>query len=376
MRTTASESGGDWAGETAAGGVVYRFHEGRPEILLIEDRYGRVALAKGHVERGELLEETALREVWEETGMQTRIVTPLARVTYAFSRQGRSIPKQSFYYLQEVVGGELRVQSQEIDDARFLPLEVARTWQRERGYDTNTAVLETACGMLEQEGEGISLLAGAIDHTQLAVTVTRAQIEHACREAVCYGFAAVCVSSRDIGLVARQLSGSACKPCSTIGFPAGSAATPAKAAEASYAISQGAQELDMVISLSDLVDCNDDAVIADVRAVVAAAGDAAVVKAIIETGVLTPEQQERAARLCVQAGAQFVKTSTGFAGSGATPEVVERLRSVVGERVGIKASGGIASRAQALALIAAGANRIGTSKGTQVVRMGSNVADW
>ncbi|MCY0869508.1 MAG: deoxyribose-phosphate aldolase [Firmicutes bacterium] len=221
----------------------------------------------------------------------------------------------------------------------------------------------------------MSLLAGVIDHTQLAPTVTRTHIDRACREAVCYGFAAVCVSSRDVGQVAHRLSGSACKPCSTIGFPAGSAATVAKVAEARYAVSQGAQELDMVISLSDLVQGADDAVIADVRAVVEAAGATAVVKAIIETGLLTAEQQERAARLCAQAGAQFVKTSTGFAGTGATPEVVARLRAAVGARVGVKASGGIATRRQALALVAAGANRIGTSKGPEVV-CSEGVSAW
>jgi deoxyribose-phosphate aldolase len=210
-------------------------------------------------------------------------------------------------------------------------------------------------------------LAGCIDHTLLKPEATREQVETLCREAMQHGFAAVCVNPRFVPLCAQVLQDSEVAIATVAGFPLGASDTEIKALEARRAVQLGATEIDMVLPVGALKGGRHDAVFRDVAAVRRETMGVAVLKVILECVLLTPQEMELAARICADAGADFVKTSTGFAGGGATVEDVRRLRQVVGGTVGVKASGGIRDRAAAEAMLAAGANRLGTSSGVAIV---------
>lgn len=210
-------------------------------------------------------------------------------------------------------------------------------------------------------------LAALIDHTLLKPDATAAQIERLCQEAVRYGFCSVCINPTWVPLAAQRLQGTDVKVCTVIGFPLGATSTTAKALEARDAIGKGAREVDMVLNVGLLKSGQYDAVIADIRAVVEAARGQALVKVILETGLLTDAEKIKACALCREAGADFVKTATGFGPGGATVADVALLRRTVGPQMGVKASGGIRDRETALAMVQAGATRIGASASVAIV---------
>jgi deoxyribose-phosphate aldolase len=212
-------------------------------------------------------------------------------------------------------------------------------------------------------------LARYIDHTLLKPEASRDQILKLCREAVEHHFASVCVNPCWVRLCAEALRGSEVKVCTVIGFPLGATLSTVKAFEAEECIRQGAGEVDMVINIGALKSGDRQYVEDDIRAVVERAHAlGALVKVIIETVLLTQEEKVLACRLSQAAGADFVKTSTGFAGGGATVEDVALMRQVVGDAMGVKAAGGIRTYADALRMIQAGANRLGTSAGVQIIQ--------
>lgn len=220
-----------------------------------------------------------------------------------------------------------------------------------------------------QPGKVASDIAKYIDHTLLKPDATPADIEKLCREAREQGFAAVCVNPPFVKQCARLLAGTGIGVAAVVGFPLGAHTTATKVFETEQAIVDGATEIDMVINLGALKAGKDDYVREDIRAVVEAAHRAgAIVKVIIETALLTDEEKVRASRLAKEAGADFVKTSTGFGPGGATAHDVALMRQAVGPEMGIKAAGGVRSYAQAQELIAAGATRIGASAGVQIVK--------
>lgn len=212
-------------------------------------------------------------------------------------------------------------------------------------------------------------LARIIDSTNVKATATKSDIEKLCKEAVEYGFGCVCVNPVYVKLAATLLKGSKVRVCSTIGFPFGVTLSEIKALEAVKAVENGAEELDMVINLSALKSGDYEAVKWDVAAVVDVKGlsNEIVVKVIIETACLTKEEKVIACRLVKEAGADFVKTSTGFFGKGASVEDVRLMRQTVGSDFGVKAAGGIRTYADAAAMIEAGANRIGTSTAVTII---------
>lgn len=205
-----------------------------------------------------------------------------------------------------------------------------------------------------------------IDHTILKANATREQVKKLCDEAAEHGFASVCVNSCWVPLCAERLAGTDVNVCTVIGFPLGAMSTAGKAAEAAAAVADGADELDMVINVGWLVAGEDDLVRDDIAAVVAAAKGRCV-KVIIETCLLDDEQKAHACELSAEAGATFVKTSTGFSTGGATVHDVVLMAKAVAGRCKVKASGGIHTAAEAQAMIDAGAERIGTSSGIAIV---------
>lgn len=213
-----------------------------------------------------------------------------------------------------------------------------------------------------QPGNGAVVcgLANSIDHTMLKPEATRAEIEKLCAEARQWGFKTVCVNSANIGLAARALSGSSVMPIAVVGFPLGAMTPQAKAFEAREAVRQGAQEIDMVLNIGALKSKDYRTVMEDIAAVVKASAPRGV-KVILETHQLNRDEKIIACTLSKVAGAAYVKTSTGFTGGGATVEDVALMRSVVGDDMGVKASGGIRSKEDAEKMIAAGADRIGAS---------------
>ncbi|MBP6786734.1 MAG: deoxyribose-phosphate aldolase [Candidatus Promineofilum sp.] len=211
-------------------------------------------------------------------------------------------------------------------------------------------------------------IAQVIDHTLLKPEATREQIDRLCREALEYHFASVCVNPTHVGRCAELLRGSDVKVCTVVGFPLGATTTAVKAYETRQAIDDGATEIDMVINVGALKSGDLDAVQADIAAVVDEAHAAdALVKVIIETALLSDDEKVTACRLAKAAGAEFVKTSTGFGPGGAKVEDVALMRRVVGPEMGVKASGGVRNYADVQVMIAAGATRIGASAGVAIV---------
>lgn len=203
-------------------------------------------------------------------------------------------------------------------------------------------------------------LAGRIDHTLLGAAATSAEITRVCQEAREHGFASVCVNSRWVPVVAAELAGSGVLTCSVVGFPLGAMASRAKAEETALVISEGADEIDMVISVGDLKEGNLSGVLHDISGVVVAA-QGRPVKVIIETCLLDDVEKAIACDIAARAGAAYVKTSTGMSTGGATAADVALMRAVVGDDLGVKASGGIRTTQDAATMIAAGADRIGAS---------------
>ncbi|NLQ13882.1 deoxyribose-phosphate aldolase [Olsenella sp. KGMB02461] len=209
-------------------------------------------------------------------------------------------------------------------------------------------------------------LNGLIDHTILKANATRADIERLCDEAIEHNFASVCVNTCWVPLCAERLANSEVEVCCVVGFPLGAMATDPKAYEARWAVDNGANEVDMVLNVGWLLAGEDDAVRADIAAVVEAA-QGRCVKVILETCYLNDEQIERACRLSVEAHATFVKTSTGFGTGGATVHDVALMTKAVNGAAKVKASGGIHTAEEAAAMVEAGADRIGTSSGIAIV---------
>jgi deoxyribose-phosphate aldolase len=215
-----------------------------------------------------------------------------------------------------------------------------------------------------------SKVARMIDHTLLKPDATDDQIAQLCYEARKYEFASVCVNPTHVNLCAELLRGSPVKVCTVIGFPLGASSTNVKVFETETAIREGATEIDMVINIGALKARDYDLVAKDINAVVRMAhASGALVKVIIETALLTDEEKETASLLTKQAGADYVKTSTGFSGGGATIEDVELMRRTVGPEMGIKAAGGVSSYDDAVKMVAAGATRIGASAGVKIAQV-------
>lgn len=206
-----------------------------------------------------------------------------------------------------------------------------------------------------------------IDHTLLKSDASAEQIKKICAEARQYGFMSVCVNPARVELVHKELEGSGVKTCCVIGFPLGATLSSVKAFEAQEAIKLGAEEVDMVINIGAVKDGNWELVESDICAVVEAASGKALVKVIIETCLLTDEEKIKACECAMRAKADFVKTSTGFSTAGATEHDVKLMRSVVGDSMGVKASGGVRTHEDAEKFIAAGASRLGTSNGVKLL---------
>ncbi len=203
-------------------------------------------------------------------------------------------------------------------------------------------------------------IAKYIDYTLLKATATPADIEKLCKEALEYGFYSVCVNSGYVPLAAEQLKGSKVNVCTVVGFPLGAMSTQAKLYETSVALSQGAQEIDMVLNVGLFLSGNVAKVLDEIALLKQETGDR-VLKVIIETCYLNDDQKRLASQVCVDAGADFVKTSTGFGTGGATLADVQLIREIVGNRAKIKASGGIRDKQTALQYISLGVDRIGAS---------------
>ena len=219
-------------------------------------------------------------------------------------------------------------------------------------------------------------LAKYIDHTLLSPTAQKEEILKLCSEADQYGFFSVCVQPSWVSTSAEALKDSEVKVCTVIGFPHGATSSETKAFETKNAIENGADEIDMVINLGQLKDGNLDYVKSDIQSVVDAANKEALVKVIIESSLLTDDEIKEASRLSKETGADFVKTSTGFNGAGASVEAVKIMRQTVGEDLGVKASGGVRSKEDADAMITAGATRIGASSGIAIVEGAVSDSDY
>jgi deoxyribose-phosphate aldolase len=231
------------------------------------------------------------------------------------------------------------------------------------GADSAHMVPGAASGSLS-----IAELPKYIDHTLLKADAKMADIEKLCIEAKQYGFFSVCVNGTYVRRCAKLLEGSGVKVCATIGFPLGAMTTKAKACEAGAAVEDGAGEVDMVMNIGAMKDGDYKLVEEDMAAVRKASGSTVLLKVIIETCLLTTEEIIKSCEIAKSAGLDFVKTSTGFSTAGATPEHVALMRKTVGPIMGVKAAGGVRSFADAVNMINAGATRLGTSGGVNIIK--------
>ncbi|QHJ71512.1 deoxyribose-phosphate aldolase [Planococcus halotolerans] len=211
-------------------------------------------------------------------------------------------------------------------------------------------------------------IASYIDHTLLKPESTKEQVIQLCKEAAEYEFASVCVNPSYVETAAAELKNSKVKVCTVIGFPLGASTSETKAFETKDAIEKGAEEIDMVVNIGAIKSGDSELVKNDIQAVVDAAKGKAIVKVIIEASLLTDEEKVLASRLSKEAGADFVKTSTGFSTGGATVADVKLMRETVGSELGVKASGGVRSLEDVQGMIDAGASRIGASSGVQIMQ--------
>ena len=212
----------------------------------------------------------------------------------------------------------------------------------------------------------VEKLAKMIDHTVLKPDTKQSKVKQICDEALLYNFGAVCINPVHVEYAAELLKDSDVEVCCVVGFPLGATLSEVKAFEAKRAVELGAHEIDMVMNVGAHRDKNYDLVKSDIEAVVEASGPA-LVKVILETGLMIDDEMIKACEICVDAGADFVKTSTGFGPMGATPHDVRIMRETVGPDIGVKAAGGIKNFKDAWKLIEAGANRIGTSSGVSII---------
>lgn len=206
-----------------------------------------------------------------------------------------------------------------------------------------------------------------IDHTKLKADTTKEDIIQLAKEAKEYDFWSICINPVWIPVAKEELNESDVKICTVIGFPLGANSSKVKAFETTQAIADGADEVDMVINVGALKEKSYEVVLADIKSVVEAASNKALVKVIIETALLTKEEIVKACELSVEAGADFVKTSTGFSTAGATVENVRLMKETVGEEALVKASGGVRTKEDAIAMVSAGASRLGASDGVKIV---------
>ncbi len=213
-----------------------------------------------------------------------------------------------------------------------------------------------------------TVLAKTIDHTLLRQDATPIEIKSLCSEAIQYQFASVCINPCHVELCSRELAGSGVKVCTVIGFPLGANTTYIKRKESENAIESGAQEVDMVINIGSLKSKNYDYVFNDISEVVSAAKSKNVLsKVIIETALLSDDEKIKACFISMKAGADFVKTSTGFSKGGATVQDVALMKYIVGDLLGVKASGGVKTREDAISMLMNGASRIGASSGIRII---------
>jgi deoxyribose-phosphate aldolase len=287
-------------------------------------------------------------------------------------------PEELSAIVEEVVRRVTIVLNQQAPtDPAMHPLTSVRAGELPQEENSQRELIETSREMIRRGAERIVCTGGEkfrcedlaryIDHTLLKPNATEKDIERLCAEALQYHFASVCVNSAYVELCARLLAGSGVKVCAVVGFPLGAMSTDAKAFETRYAVSHGADEIDMVINVGQLQAGNYAYVYDDIHAVVkAAAGH--IVKVILETGLLNEDQKIAGCVLAKAAGADFVKTSTGFGPGGATPEDIALMRRIVGDDMGVKASGGIRDCSTAQKMMESGASRLGASASVSIVK--------
>lgn len=425
--------------ERAAGGLVVRGTKQSRELLLIDDAYGHVTFPKGHLELGETWEAAAIREIQEETGIETRILGPLGRVEYPIYRDGKSVRKQVRFFLLEAVEATTQPthQAEEVKAAYFLPFDEAKQKHHQLGYRNWDFVFDKAASLLEwydgdfervwrqlnanedteyidgvfqkaspvvehlllacreelaqcfpelmlpphEDVESVVLPSAgmpdsdairlAVEHTLLSPTASVVEIDNLCLEAKQYGFPLVCVHAGHVRRAAAMLEGSDTAVCTVVAFPHGAESVAEICLGVQSRMAEGAREIDMVIPVGAMIEDDIWTVYRHVSSVIQTAKSlwpSPAVKVILETSALTFDQVMKAALVSVAAGADFIKTSTGFHKGGATLADVHVMARIAGAQAIVKASGGIRTTSAAKQMLRYGARRLGTSSGVALIR--------
>lgn len=345
-----------------AGGLVFCLaDDGKPEVLVIDDSFGRVTLPKGHVEKGELIEETALREINEETGIVGRLLCPISRVSYAFtSREGVSGTKDAFYYLVQATGGHVQAQLEEVQGARFVPAsEVTRLISRE-GYPNNVDVFARGLRLIDEWVHHRLIHPEILTLSILSASTTEQDVRILCRQARQYQVGSVCVQPLYVTAARESLQGSLTKVCAAIGYPTGALPISSKVAQAVMAIEDGATEIDMVVAIGQLRDDKLHYIEQEITDLMIQVQDKAIVKVTLETGLLSEMQLQEGARIAQKAGVQVINTSTGFVQPYGSVETIASLKKVLKGNIGIQAFGDHLHKEKTRSLLSSGVTRLVT----------------
>ncbi len=343
-----------------AGGLVFSLMDnGNPEILVIDDSFGRVTLPKGHVEKGELIEETALREIHEETGIEGKILCPISRVSYAFtSREGFSGTKDAYYYLVQMTGGQLHAQLEEVQGARFVPAsEVTRLISR-MGYPNNVDVFARGLRLIEEWMHHRLIRPEIVTLSLLSASITQSDVRTLCRQARQYHVASVYVHPLYVRVARDSLQGSLTKVCAVIGYPTGAIPSSSKVSQALMAVEDGASEVDIMLSIGQLREDNFYEVEQELASIMETIQDKATVKVTLESGLLSEMQLLEGARVAQKAGVQVITTSTGFVQPYASVQTISVLRKMLQGGIGIQAFGDHLHKEKTRALLLAGATNL------------------
>ena len=345
-----------------AGGLVFSVgNDGEPEVLVIDDSFGRVTLPKGHVEYGEMIEEAALREIYEETGIQGRLLCPISRVSYTFtSREGWSGTKDAYYYLVEATGGQVRAQLEEVQGARFVPAREVTHIISKDGYPNNVDVFARGLRLIDEWVHGRMIRPEWLTLSLLTAGTTEHDVQMICRQARLYHVHSVLVHPLYVAVAKKALEGSPTKVCAAIAYPSGALPISSKVEQTKAAINSGAKEVDMVIAIGKLREGDAHYIEQEIQAVALAAGSQVTVKVTLETGLLSEKQIESGVLLAARAGAQVVNTSTGFVQPGASTDTVSMMRKALAPNIQIQAMNDSYHRERARMLRQAGADRLVT----------------
>ncbi len=320
-----------------AGGLVFQeTAEGDIEVLVIDDSFGRVTLPKGHVEPGELIEEAAVREIQEETGIEGKLLAPIAMVSYAFtSREGVTGTKNAYYYLLEAIGGQVKAQLEEVQGARFIPLSTVMDTIMTKGYPNNIDVFVRGTHLIEEWKKKQLVAASKVTLARMSIGTTKQDLTIFCRQTRLYGIASVMVNPLYVKDAVDALKGSETKVCAAIAYPHGAISLAAKRLLIEQALADGATEINVLMATGKLRDGDFDHVREEIETILLHADKKYKCIFTFESGLLTEHQLEQSVAVALACGASDISISSGAVAPFNRPQAIEKIARMT-QKTGVR----------------------------------------